>query len=174
MRFWKSRPGATQGQIAAASSVDYSTLVDRATEELRLKTEAAVNLFHIDRAQWDADLTARTIRFTSPEGLVATAPVQVVGTFNSQDSTWLWSWANSTISAHAMKDALLIREYGRKHGIAELTERKFPVSPDESDCWRFSAVACYLAQAQGAYRGPSGNVRVFMTYHTVTIGKARD
>ncbi len=177
MRFWNRLFGSGSAAdpetlAAAGSSIDYTTLVDRATEELRQKTQAAVGLFQIDQARWDVDLDAGTITFASPRGVVATAPVQVVGTLNSVDSTWLWSWANSSIPAPATRHAQMVREYGHKHRIGELTERKVAVGKDESDCWRFAALACYLGEAQGAYRGPSGTVRVFMTYGTVTLGKS--
>ena len=140
--------------VEVGSVIDYTTLVDRAAEELRHKTRTAVDLFQIDQARWDVDLDAGTIIFTSPKGLVATAPVQVVGTLNSVDSTWLWAWANSSLPEPVTRHAQTVREYGRKHHITELTERKFAVDEDESDCWRFADVACYLGEAQGAYRGP--------------------
>ncbi|HEX2134546.1 MAG TPA: hypothetical protein VHG30_01385 [Microvirga sp.] len=178
MRFWNRIFGNGLGKtgpghlVEVGSAIDYTTLVDRAAAELRHKTRTAVDLFQIDQARWDVDLDAGTIVFTSPKGIVATAPVQVVGTLNSGDSTWLWGWANPSLPEAVTRHAQIVRDYGEKHRIRELTERKFEVDTDESDCWRFAAVACYLGEAQGAYRGPSGNVRVFLTYGTVSVKKA--
>ncbi len=39
----------------------------------------------------------------------------------------------------------------------------------ESDCWEFTALACKLCDAKGAYRGPSDTARVFMTFGEVTL-----
>jgi Family of unknown function (DUF6882) len=177
MPFWNrifgGKPGPNDPETLpeAALQIDYATLVDRAVEELRFKTQTGVNLYQLDQASWDADLDAGTITFTSPRGLVATAPVQVVGTVNSLDSTWLWSWANASVPEHVTRHARLVQQYGLKHGIGELTDRKLVVQ-DETECWRFAALACYLGQDQGAYRGPSDDVRVFVTYGTVTLQSA--
>jgi hypothetical protein len=49
--------------------------------------------------------------------------------------------------------------YGVQHSIEALTASKIECS--EEDCWRFTALARHLGDAQGAYRGPTGGPYVF-------------
>jgi hypothetical protein len=42
---------------------------------------------------------------------------------------------------------------------------------DEADCWEFTALACQLCKAEGAYRGPGGTTLVFMTFGKITMSK---
>jgi hypothetical protein len=45
------------------------------------------------------------------------------------------------------------------------------VACDEAEAWEFTALACKLCNAQGAYRGPAGSARVFMTFDDVQLSK---
>ena len=62
-----------------------------------------------------------------------------------------------------------LRRYGEENGSAELTTPKMRCT--EEDCWRYTALACLLGEAQGGYRGPTGGPLVFMTYGTVMLSK---
>jgi len=110
------------------------------------------------------------IAFTSPSGLVATAPAQIVGTYNTANGTWLWAWDNPSINSNLTLHAEITREYGEKRGISELTERKMATT--EKQCWEFAALTCKLGNDQGAYRGPAGATMVFITFGRVKVTKA--
>jgi hypothetical protein len=142
----------------------------RSMEELKLKQQAntaAWGLGSTDR--WDADLDRGTIQFSGPQGLVVTAPVQVIGTFNSNDSTWLWGWEHPSVSESLSHAARLARDFGEQYGLDQYTLRKVRCSQD--DAWQFTAVALHLSEATGSYRGPSGSTFAFMTFGEVTIRK---
>ena len=144
--------------------------LERATNELRMKTEAHVGMWGLDDASWTADLEAGTIEFLNRKGMRITAPMQVVGTYNTEDGTWLWGWDHPSIPPSAAANARLAREFGEQYGLNEYTTRKIECGEDLA--WEFAAVACHLAGAQGVYRGPDGPARVFMTFGTVTIQAA--
>jgi hypothetical protein len=110
------------------------------------------------------------LTFTSPKGLLATAPVQIVGSFNTQDGTWLWGWDNPSLEAKLTEHMSKVRSFGLERGYEVLTTPNL-VCP-ESQCWELTALACMLAEAQGAYRGPAGAVRVFVTFGNVKLSKA--
>jgi hypothetical protein len=132
---------------------------------LRALTEAHDRTWHLASAEWAVDMTQGTIAFTTPSA-VATAPVQVIGTL-APDGMWLWGWDHPSVPAHLAEHAGLVRAYGDRHGIATLTRRIVPASED--DAWSFAAAACLLAGAQGAYRGPTGETLVFMTFGEVHL-----
>jgi hypothetical protein len=70
-----------------------------------------------------------------------------------------------TAGEHAQR----ARDFGEKYRLERYTTRKIVSS--ESEAWHFTALASYLAGAQGGYRGPSGSTFVFMTFGDVTITK---
>jgi Family of unknown function (DUF6882) len=65
---------------------DYGTLLEQSMEELRLKTAAHDGTWHLSTASWSVDQDEGTIVFTAPDGVTATAPVQIIGTYNSRRS----------------------------------------------------------------------------------------
>jgi hypothetical protein len=143
-------------------------VIARGKADLEAKTEIAVGLFGIGDAdtRWSVDLDAGTITFSNPRK-VAIAPVQVIGTYNTVDGTWLWGWDHPSVSKVRGEAAAQVRAYGLKHDISDFTTRKIACS--EEDAWRFTGVASYLTGATGAYRGPSGTTLVFMTFGEVTL-----
>ena len=64
----------TQGELP------HATMVARAMEELKIKTASFDRLFQLGEADWQMDQEAGTIVFTSPKGLVATAPASSAAT----------------------------------------------------------------------------------------------
>lgn len=147
-----------------------NAVFERSAQELQLKTQAHVDAWGLGNAErWDADLEAGTITFTNADGWIITAPVQVVGTYNLKDGTWLWSWDHPSIAEHLAQDARLTRAFGETYRLKQYTTRK--VECTEEDAWRFAAVTCHLGDAQGAYRGPSGTTLVFMTFGSVSVNK---
>ena len=73
-------------------NLDYRPLVEQSLEELRLKTAAHDRLWHVGDADWSVDQDVGDIIFSARNGVVATCPVQIIGTFDTNDSTWLWAW----------------------------------------------------------------------------------
>ena len=140
----------------------------RAENDMALKTQVARETWGLgDGGRWDADLDAGTITFTNEKGWTIVAPVQVIGTFNTLDSTWLWGWDHPSVSFPLADHARQARAFGEQYGLEWFTTRKLTVT--ERDCWTFTAVASNLAGAQGGYRGPAGTTTIFLTFGTVTI-----
>jgi hypothetical protein len=157
------------GQSTPVNPSDYRTLIEQSMEELRLKTAAHDGGWRLSEASWNVNQDAGTIVFTRPDGITATCPVQIIGTYNTEDGTWLWAWDHPSIVPPLQEHAKQVRAYGQRHGLDRLTTRK--LACEESEAWEFTALACKLCQAQGAYRGPAGTARVFMTFGDVKLSK---
>lgn len=142
----------------------------RASSETALKGEVLKRLFGKEHYDWSVDLEEGTIVFASATKTVS-APVQVIGTYNTLDGTFLWGWDHPSVSEARGADARLARAFGERNRLPSFTQRKIECSEEEA--WRFTAVALYLSGAQGAYRGPSGTTLVFMTYGTLEISPKR-
>lgn len=150
-----------------SSGLTYSQLLGRSIAALRTKTAAHDALWHIGEADWAVDQDAGTITFTRADGISAVCPVQIVGTYNTLDGTWLWGWDHPSVVPALQAHARAVYAYGTSAGVGRLTTRTLACS--EAEAWEFAALACELCQAQGAYRGPSGTVLVFMTFGEVTL-----
>lgn len=88
----------------------------RATAEVEAKTAAAVAAWAMNQSRWDADLEAGTLTFTNPRGWRIVAPVQVVGTRNTADGTFLWGWDHPSVPVPLRADAERVRAFGAAQG----------------------------------------------------------
>ena len=107
--------------------------------------------------------------FSKPDGTKAVAPAQIIGTFNTDDNSWLWAWDNPSVVDELKVSSQKLREYGETNRIEKLTMNKW--SGTEEDAWEMVALAAKLDNAQGAYRGPAGSTYVFMTFGEIKLSK---
>lgn len=151
------------------SDTEIDAVFERATAELGMKAHMAMELWGLGSGgNWAADLEVGMITFHTAKASI-TAPVQVVGTYNSKDGTFLWGWDHPSVPAPVAVHAGLVRNFGAAQGLELLTTRKVEIS--EAEAWELTALAVHLAGAQGGYRGPSGSTYVFMTFGEPTISK---
>jgi hypothetical protein len=141
----------------------------RAIEGLNVQTAFHDQTWRAGNSQWAVDLELGVITFTNPDGWVITAPVQVVGTYSTKDGTWLWGWDHPSVPEPARVASHKVRAFGEQYGLDVLTTRMVELTEDEA--WELTALANYLWQGQGAYRGPAGTTLVFMTFGEITITK---
>ena len=153
---------------SAEDALDFDTMIECSMAELRTKTAAHDSMWQLSKAQWDLSQNTGTIVFTSPSGIVATCPVQIVGTFDSSGRSWMWGWDHPSVDPALQEHARLCKAYGEKHGIRALTAHKV-ANTTEDDGWQFTALACKLAGAQGGYRATQGNTRLFVTIGTPSL-----
>lgn len=144
-------------------------LLEEAFGELKAKNEVVDQVFNLRQSSWSLDQTTCAIRFHNPNGTVASAPFQTIGTINTKDGTWLWAWENPSITEPLRRHALAVRAFGEAQHHELLTTRKFPC--DEELAWRLTALAAKLNNAQGAYRAPAGTALLFLTFGKVTLEK---
>jgi hypothetical protein len=137
-------------------------------DELKLKQQANTKAWGFGNAErWDANYELETIQFTFADGRIVTAPMQVIGTFAPGDSSWLWAWDNPSLKLDISEQSRLVRAFGEKYLIRDMTTPKITCSQVEA--WSFTAVACHLGKAAGAYRGPGKLSMSFMTFGAPTI-----
>lgn len=151
----------------AQDPVDFEALVEHSLEHLRYQTAAHNELWQLGECSWSVDQDEGTLVFTRPDGTIATCPVQIIGTYNTADGTWLWGWDHPSVKEPLQESAHLLREWGEERGIEVLTTRK--ISCTEDDAWGLTALAFALAEAQGAYRGPMGPTHAFMTFGEIAL-----
>jgi hypothetical protein len=120
-------------------------------------------------SKWDIDQDKGKIVFSFADGRTATASVQIVGTFNPKDNTFLWGWDHPAVNPKLRRAAAATRDWARKNKLERWAVRK--VSCTEAEAWEFTAVAARLDGAAGAYRAPAGGPLAFVVFGEVTLSK---
>ena len=120
-------------------------------------------------AQWNLDMNAGTLRFSFANGHVLDAPVQVVGTYNTKNGTFLWGWDHPSVPQPLRRAAQRVHDYGVEHGLERFTTRSIECTQDEA--WEFAAAAAKLDSAAGAYRGDASGTWVYMTFDVPVVVK---
>jgi hypothetical protein len=100
-----------------------------------------------DRYDWDQD---RGEIIFSDAKAIAIARIEFVGSISAQSNTWLWSWANFSLSQTVRSRITVVRDFGAERDIAHLTTPKWPAT--EVDGWDMTAIAAHILRAEGAYR----------------------
>lgn len=116
-------------------------------------------------AQWNLDMNAGSLHFTFADGRKLSAPVQVVGTYNTANGSFLWGWDHPSVPEPLRRAARRVYDYGQTHAIDAFTTRSTHCS--ESDAWAYTAAAAQLDGAAGAYRGDAGGTWVYMVFGQV-------
>ncbi|MFT4562104.1 MAG: hypothetical protein ACI9BW_001848 [Gammaproteobacteria bacterium] len=151
-----------------AQDASLEKLTSTSVKKLLFLTSVHERTWGISHAKsWNIDQGKGKIFWTFPNGRIVEAPVQIVGTYDPQTSTFLWSWANHSILSSMQTSASHVREYGNTHGIGRFTTNLIKIS--EHEAWRLTATATHLAKAKGAYRAQAGGAVVFVTFGNVKV-----
>ena len=120
------------------------------------KMNAMLNAtFRLDAwPRFDYDVDAGTLIFSDNGTPKVIAEIQIIGTTSVNAGNWLWAWANSDWPANQVADATLVRAFGEKHGICELTHDTIEGENLNALGWELTAVAALVTDAVGAYRPP--------------------
>ena len=160
----KTKP-TTPGQVGP------DEYLQAAREGLAMQTAAHKSAWRFgEEKTWAADLDAGAIVFSFEDGTKAAVSIQVVGTYNTADGTFLWAWDHPSVPEALREHATLARQWGNANNLPALISRKIECTED--DAWSYAAVTNRLANANGVYRGPAGTALFFFTFGEVRIERA--
>ncbi|MFV0523194.1 MAG: DUF6882 domain-containing protein [Acidimicrobiales bacterium] len=129
---------------------DYTALADMAMNHVGALQTGHEQAWGMSRAtDFEGDLNEGWIRWTLPD-LVAEATMQLLGTWNPADETFLWGWDHPSAPPGSAVAAGAVKTFADKHGISELQTAKTTVAFD--DGWPLAAIAVLLGDLQGIYR----------------------
>src|SRR5215213_7606239 len=133
---------------------EFAALLESSMEGLKFLTANHQAAWRMDQAErWDLKQADGDLIFTFPDGVVK-APAQIIGSFDTRTSLWLWAWANPSVAQLLKRDALCLLEYGKLNRISRLTTTHWKA--EETDGWYMAALATNLLRRTGAFRGPAG------------------
>ena len=101
------------------------------------------------------------------EDHVASAPAQILGSWNSQVNTFVWSWDNDTIKAPLCVTAEEVRAFGVENDVPALCTS--PLKIDEEQVRDLMALAFVLGRCTGLFHPFDGRLASYIAFGAVTI-----
>jgi hypothetical protein len=142
---------------------DFQIWKHEAVHEAKALNEQCVREFRLGSwPRWEANLEQGRFYFVEDGIPRVAASVVVVGSYSTKSETWLWSWANERIPSTAKDGMEVVRDWGGREGIRDLTEPKFPA--DEEQGWELASVALRLLNAICIYRYPFSSGFVWVVF----------
>ncbi|MDG4826673.1 hypothetical protein O7635_32900 [Asanoa sp. WMMD1127] len=100
-------------------------------------------------------------------GRVATAPAQILASYNRAAGSWLWAWANESVLPDLSRDSRRVRDWAREHGHATLEQPQ--LQADDDLAHTLTALAVRITEAGGFYQPTNGAVIPIITFGPVTV-----
>ncbi len=141
--------------------LNFDQYIETSREGLALQTQAHKAWGFGTEDNWAVDLDKGTLELTWKTGKIASTSIQVVGSFNSYDGTFLWGFDHPSVPEPLRDHAKIAHEWGITNDVEWLVSRKLECSQDAA--WSLAAVTNRLAQANGVYSGATGTARIFLT-----------
>lgn len=116
--------------------------------------------------RWVLDQDTGRITWSFEEH-VASAPAQILGSWNAKVSTFVWSWDNETIRAPLCSTAEEVRAFGMEHDIAAM--RTSPLKLDEERVRDLIALAFRIGGCTGLYHPFDGQLASYVAFGPVTL-----
>lgn len=146
--------GQSVAPVTEAVSDKWTEFVQSCSERLSVKQENLRQQYKIDEhKRWDWDLDNRTLIFSNDGVAAVTAEIDFVGSISTTSNTWLWAWANSSLSDLTDNISMHVSKVGAESNFVKLTTPLWPA--DEVDGWQMTAVCADILDCKGAYRTPS-------------------
>lgn len=101
------------------------------------------------------------LTFTFPDRVVRT-PFQMLGSHHLPTGTWMWAWANESISPGVKEDSLALRTEGEASQCDVFTRPLLQVSRDDAAC--LALLALRTSRYDGLYSAPDGEGRVYLSF----------
>jgi hypothetical protein len=147
-------------------SEDFGKLVDQSMESTSAQTREHQQDWRMGQAdRWDFDQTTGKLTFAFSDGVRVTYDAQITGSYNENDRTWLWSWANSHVLPTLTKDAEVVRQHGIQNDLTLLQMPKW--KSDINWAWTMTAITCALTKSEGCHSGQGGKTRTFFTFRNI-------
>jgi len=144
-----------------------SKYLDDCYTALEQKQAALIDEYQIDSyGGFDFDMAKGTIEFKQGAIAKVTANFVPVGSFNEEEQSWMWAWANGGVTGELNEKAETIKVLEDKTGNEIFSSPTFPV--DEGSTWEIAAMACNHYQGQGVFAAPIEGLLIFMVLSDVT------
>jgi hypothetical protein len=104
------------------------------------------------------------------EDHIASAPAQILGSWNGEVGSFVWAWDNDSIADSLCVTAANVRAFGAEHEIRALTTS--PLELDEARTRDLIAVAFRIGRCTGLYHPFDGRLASYIAFGEVTLEEA--
>jgi hypothetical protein len=133
-----------------------------------LETEHGLGTY----ARWDDDGEREVLVFSNPgDPAVLEACVTAIGSYSLQTHTWLWAWANESLTDSARDKALVLKGVFGRTGMRVFGDPHCDC--DEYLAWELAAAAVSHFGSLGCYREPVGHLWVFVSIDSITVAQRK-
>lgn len=157
MKFFKNRQ--------TPNSQNADQFIEKCFTELQQQTPRQHEKWNLATSSYDVDLHAGKIYFTSPDKKKLEADIQVVGTYNTLDGSFMWGWDHPSVPEGLQKTARAAKEWGMQN--MQDIFLAHVVNVPENMAWFFLGVALKLSNADTVYRAKLGTTYVYLTLHDI-------
>ena len=102
-------------------------------------------------------------------------PAQALGMLDAENCIWQWAWvseATGGLNPRVFNSARLLREYGMKHNVPELTYEQIALGVEDDRPWfnagYLSKIACHLCDADFVIAGGSSELPSLKEFWLIT------
>ena len=147
--------------------MEIETLLMQGREMIDKTTRAHAERWGLGTAKrWALDQDDGRIVW-SFEDHVAFAEAQILGSWNAEVTSFVWSWDNDTIQAPLRVTAEKVRAFGAGHGVVALNSS--PLTLGEQQARDLVALAFQVGGCTGLYPPHDGRLATYITFGPVTI-----
>jgi hypothetical protein len=150
--------------------MDIDTLLLQGRELIDRTSRAHTERWGLGKAErWALDQSAGRILW-SFEDHVASAPAQILGSWNGKVSSFVWAWDNDTILRGMRETAEAVRAWGTENEVAALSGS--PLKINEEQVRDLIALAFRIGGCTGLYHPFDGALATYIAFGPVTIEEA--
>jgi len=143
--------------------INYDTLLERYAGIAFEKQFSLAEI--IGENDWNVDLNTGLLSF----GSELSFPMQIIGTYSFESSTWLWGWANeaSNIPENLLQEAKALKQLGEEHNIEFLKMPQYKIESVDVHALGFIASGKFGSSAY--YAGNYGDGIILMTLKSQSV-----
>ncbi len=136
-------------------------IIRSSVEYLNEKQQSFIETFKLnDHERWDWYQDSGLLVFSHEGKPQVEAEIHFSGSFSKTSNTWMWAWANSSLSEKVKSSSRMIQDMGYERELMQLASAHW--AAEEVDGWEMTAVLAKALNAIGAYRTPGENGATFM------------
>jgi len=148
--------------------IENSKYLDDCYTELERKQAALIEGYQLDSyGGFDYNMSKGTIEFKQGSDVKVTANFVPVGSYNEEQQSWMWAWANGGVTGEINERAESIKVLEDKTGNEIFSSKTIPA--DEGLAWEIAAMACNHYQGEGVFAAPIADLLIFMVLSDVTF-----
>lgn len=136
------------------SPADFYAYIDACVAVLEQKQAALLAQFNMGKqARWWFDPAQSLLSlYNDPKAKIdISAQVVVLGSYCAEDSTWLWGFANTTLTAQQRAACTPVQALAERFGVEDFSlAEAFAIDPGMA--WELAAMACETLGLMGVYR----------------------